>query len=970
MPPPRLIRPPRPCQPVRSPLQARYASGNANSSPLGGRDDTPRPSPSGTPAAATKHPTSTPIEPTYGTSAPKSSWWGAVFGGVSMLVNGGHTSQATEPFTDNAEKNQPRKTSRLRQRVRLVSSEDSNPSSPNPTVPSSIEAESTPHAQKSQKSSKAKAPVGKVPRKEQQASQVLESQQKSTSTASDVKGHQEHVQSHKLPRERRVPTELTSPAPIRKLTDSWLRVPIVRKIAPRPPIYEKEYGDMAKASEAPITQKYSPLGFKHITGKGTPLTDIQKKEVPIVESGKAGIWPEKERTARKAPASNAPVLAKFEGTVAQNASTLNTPLIREAGRIAAGGVSKILRSQDPGITQQQNQPEPEDKTEQTLTKSDGFLQQQIASKDSSPTSSPNVHKDENDSEIKQMLQCLLLEVQSLKVRLDSAETANNTTSNGKNDKTSESAHTMAHVPLLHANVENLTSRTPTVLTPAHGEKAQEGVSGQREALRASNLEETRGTSSPAEQVIEAVENVEKQVQRAGVKHDSLRLVRALHTKASGMGTPNRSNDIEQSSGSTPDEKMPGAEPVAQDQELMETSATHATGASSTETKRSQDETPSLSSPDMSEQTLLSELFPEINITIDPQASPRHAHKSYPKLDLPSDLPTIERRIKEPSISPRERMIAAFQSRGHEVTILQLSHCSTELTESDFRHVIPKGKHIESWQRSGDYYKIIPGRDPLSLERMPFYYLLFKTPEAALKYQNNASRLHRLSALHQPSSILSPIPPPKGLLEDGEDINFATTSYTLAPRNLFLHLNVVMQPYGPHLLSLVELGGYKPIVPFVDPKTGNPIHRVLMSMAGWEPDPHDLYKTLNVHALSLGFMWPYANGQDSIHRLRSLSPFAKHQSAISTQSFDTSAEGYKDLMSTHRSNVEESETAPEQTLHQIIMTRLYNRWIIDFTEEGAARRFARMWHRKVLPQPRYTTWKDVEEVRMCTTEYLW
>src|SRR6185312_5605542 len=107
-----------------------------------------------------------------------------------------------------------------------------------------------------------------------------------------------------------------------------------------------------------------------------------------------------------------------------------------------------------------------------------------------------------------------------------------------------------------------------------------------------------------------------------------------------------------------------------------------------------------------------------------------------KLDLPASKQFIRREPVDRRKSLKEQVTESFLNSGEKITVLQLEHCSTELTEIDFRRLIPKGKHIESWNRDGEFYKIIPGRDPLSLERLPFYYLLFKTPESAYAYQNN------------------------------------------------------------------------------------------------------------------------------------------------------------------------------------------------------------------------------------------
>lgn len=381
------------------------------------------------------------------------------------------------------------------------------------------------------------------------------------------------------------------------------------------------------------------------------------------------------------------------------------------------------------------------------------------------------------------------------------------------------------------------------------------------------------------------------------------------------------------------------------------------------------------SSESNEHSLLEELFPEAGSYVKPQQSDRNP---YPKLDLPDSTYTIKRISGDKPKTAREKYIEAFQSRHEQIIALQLLHCSTELTEADFRRVIPKGQHIESWAREGEFYRIIPGRDPLSLERLPFYYILFRSSAAALAYQKNVSRLHKLSQLHQPDNILSAIPLPNGFLEDGEDINLATSSYLLKPTNLDLTLNMLMQPYDPNLRTLFEQGGYKPIVPSVT-DNGKQLWKVLIHIEGYEPSHVDLFQLFSQDGHSRGFQWPIHNDQSGIHRLRdvvdvktkplslsSANPWAddKYQHGLYTR-FDA-----KD---SSNSQSEATDQEDARQIHQTIMNRVYNRWVIDFEEEEAARRFARVWNRKILPftkSAKRVAWKDIEETRMCNTEFLW
>ncbi|KAF2262654.1 hypothetical protein CC78DRAFT_534684 [Lojkania enalia] len=352
------------------------------------------------------------------------------------------------------------------------------------------------------------------------------------------------------------------------------------------------------------------------------------------------------------------------------------------------------------------------------------------------------------------------------------------------------------------------------------------------------------------------------------------------------------------------------------------------------------------------QSLLDELFPEASTYVQPHYPPHKTPKTYPRLELPTDIPVIRKHTSDTPKSHRQRIVESFQNRGEQITALQLLHCSTQLTESDFRRLIPKGKHIDSWVRGGEFHKIIPGRDPLSLERLPFYYLLFKSPESALAYQMNASRLHKLNTLHQPSSIFSAIPPPKGFLEDGEDMHAATSAYLLKPPTLKQNLVVVMQPYSASLTTLIENGGYKPIVPSVA-EDGRSLYKVLLHIEGWEPTQEDLYHTFKRHAYGLGISWPFHRGIHGIRKLRELVDIPKKISS-STRELPPDAS---------------AEDSGEASVNQLVMNKVYNRWVIEFEEESAARRFAILWHRRVLPDVE-VTWKVVEEVRMCNAEFLW
>jgi len=406
---------------------------------------------------------------------------------------------------------------------------------------------------------------------------------------------------------------------------------------------------------------------------------------------------------------------------------------------------------------------------------------------------------------------------------------------------------------------------------------------------------------------------------------------------------------------------------------------------------------SSASDEISDQSLLDELFPEANSLSPPDLSDKR--RAPPKLDLPAPDTNPKIRLYDMDTrTEREKAIDAFRARGEQTTVLQLSNCSTALTEPDFRRLIPRGKHIDTWSSAGEFYKIIPGRDPLSLTRLPFYYLLFHSAAAALAYQKNASRLSKLATLHASFSIASAVSPPAGFLEDGEDIAAVTSSFVLHPQGHALDLRTVMQPYNPSLRALIDAGGYTPIVPNVDER-GNKIHRVLLTIDGYEPGHWDLWQIVLRHAHTRGILWPWRNDHASaLRRLRdtiNLKTVSKQKlqdlassNPRAASSFTTKNNNSDDSHAEDREfedptisaflgpSSSSKEAAGDGTsakeVNQLVMNRVYNRWIAEFEDEDAARRFAGLWHRVRLPdaKDRDGKWKEAEEERWVEAEYLW
>ena len=380
-------------------------------------------------------------------------------------------------------------------------------------------------------------------------------------------------------------------------------------------------------------------------------------------------------------------------------------------------------------------------------------------------------------------------------------------------------------------------------------------------------------------------------------------------------------------------------------------------------------------------SLLEELFPEVKERLEKKAL---EDDRYAKLSLPPIVETPPPEFKTKPIKPkvlrRHRLRERFEAKREDITVLALSNCSADLTAEDFYRIIPKAKHIEGWIRDGDLYKVIPARNPLTLERLQGYYLLFRSAQSALAYQRNASRLHKLAGLYAPTSIHDAIPPPKGFIEDGEDLNEAISRYCLAPPNLKLSLTMMLQPYHPWFRTLLQQGGYKGVV------SPDKASRVLMHIEGYEPNAVELYNIFYRDGSERGVHWPIRYGIRGILRLRDVIRYTPKMERSNSsgeperpgneamhgfnQDFEFNVNGLYDEGLYEESGVYTTNDVFSERLGQHIFGKQYNRWIVEFEEEDMARRFARVWHRRMLPRPRKETWKEVTIKRICNVELLW
>jgi hypothetical protein len=385
---------------------------------------------------------------------------------------------------------------------------------------------------------------------------------------------------------------------------------------------------------------------------------------------------------------------------------------------------------------------------------------------------------------------------------------------------------------------------------------------------------------------------------------------------------------------------------------------------------------------------LEELFPETVATTHLTTTDS---RSIPKLNPPNTSAKAKSRQKEPktlihkfpSGSTLERKVATSpQSQAtpgsysdnlealaanrnitpvsDTTTVLLLSHASTSLTPADFHRLVPRGAHIPEWTTSstGGIARIVPGRDPASLARLPHYHLFFASPGAALAYQKNAGRIHKLAAMHTPRSVFDAIPPPPGFLEDGEDIDELVKSFALVPPSLPMKLNVVPPPFSAFLKGLVKEGGYRGVVG----KDGEVGKRVLLELGGRDVGRRVLYNAIKQDGFRRGILWSMVGGLRGVMSLADIvgiDKMAQRVESTGTYGLDISVnDTFTDTFSnTENYSMEfvprfdngmraggvgpEMEDEEARRSLYVLRKKVQHRYVVEFEDEGMARRFARI-----------------------------
>jgi hypothetical protein len=250
--------------------------------------------------------------------------------------------------------------------------------------------------------------------------------------------------------------------------------------------------------------------------------------------------------------------------------------------------------------------------------------------------------------------------------------------------------------------------------------------------------------------------------------------------------------------------------------------------------------------------------------------------------------------------------------------------------------------------------VIPSRDPKTLKQETHYFLVFPNPAYAQTYQHHVQHLHHLARTHTPTSIESPMPPPKGMLLQGDDVHTLLQDYTLCPPSQKPSLVHLSPPLSADLRRLLRNHGYPELTQPVD-KTGR---AVLFWVEGFVPALEQVQQLVTRDGRHRGMAWALLNGKDSIQQFDSSSSSSK-----------AGGDGDDDPDANEPAGTEREGPGDRQAFRDYAR-RIRIRWTIAFEDENEARRFVRRWHLRPFPEA------DRERVRRGAhapavhAEFLW
>ncbi|GAW21580.1 hypothetical protein ANO14919_111030 [Xylariales sp. No.14919] len=383
-----------------------------------------------------------------------------------------------------------------------------------------------------------------------------------------------------------------------------------------------------------------------------------------------------------------------------------------------------------------------------------------------------------------------------------------------------------------------------------------------------------------------------------------------------------------------------------------------------------------------------------------QLFPDDAKRSYTNPKSASESDTVKRswaslladeelpRLPVPEELQDDNVLMAmtsefYSSALHAKSMLILSAGSKSLLESDFLRLGVKGKHVDGWV--GGILKVIPARDPDTLELKGHYFILFDTHEAAVAYKDRLEQLWKLGkeyvpGAHHARGHMLQQPLPRGLrrTETGEDVADLIRSFTLVSPSQSCHVQLSRMSSA-KIAELYFEGG------FVDQLAARAGSKFLVQVRidGGRLTLDTLRRAIKDDGKRRNLAWRVTDLDNGIL------PFGKSilkardrvpvDSMKGTFGYNGSSLGLKDEDGHYHSEASGDVSRKDMaaTIYEAEESnerlRQYPRFIIPFMDGAEAHRFVQNWHRCKLKlwlgggAPGEPSW---EESRVVNATVLW
>lgn len=255
-------------------------------------------------------------------------------------------------------------------------------------------------------------------------------------------------------------------------------------------------------------------------------------------------------------------------------------------------------------------------------------------------------------------------------------------------------------------------------------------------------------------------------------------------------------------------------------------------------------------------------------------------------------------------------------------VLRIDAVSRNLTITDFRRIIPQGKHIEGWTlEQGDIVEVIPGRQLDTLSAQTFYFLVFASPESARAYYEHANTMHQIAqqytpdALHASTQLLPP-----GLMALGMDVASVVQAYTLLAPGSRLFLRQLNYPLSTWTKLFVKNGG----LPWIKQRAERHPFELRLTLDGPDVPVTKLRQIFRASGENRALPW--SGGSDYSLSVAKWEPVKDSDGHISADGDDE--------------HVKSGRRMDEYSFNRSV-------YIIGFFTEHAARSFRAHWHRRPL-----------------------